>query len=73
MYVGILTFSNLLYTCISATQGILSGGRTIHLSGNNLNIGNMEYAVTLTNVDLVKSQVPLECTLLVCRLISRLI
>nr|XP_034305137.1 plexin-B2 isoform X1 [Crassostrea gigas] len=51
-------------TGISPTQGILSGGRTIHLSGNNLNIGNMEYAVTLTNVDLVKSQVPLECTLI---------
>lgn len=51
-------------TSIYPTKGILSGGRTIHLSGNNLNIGNMKYAVELTNVDQNKPQLPIGCTII---------
>lgn len=50
-------------TSIYPNQGILSGGRTIHLIGTNLNIGNMEYKVELTNVESSKSQVPVGCTM----------
>nr|XP_034305133.1 plexin-B2 [Crassostrea gigas] len=51
-------------TGIYPTQGILSGGRTIHLIGTDLNIGNMECAVELTNVESSKSQVPVGCTII---------
>lgn len=50
-------------TSIFSSQCILSGGRTIFLKGTNLNIGNMEYAVELTYLDVVKSQVPVGCTM----------
>uniref|UniRef100_A0A8W8LTF4 Sema domain-containing protein n=1 Tax=Magallana gigas TaxID=29159 RepID=A0A8W8LTF4_MAGGI len=51
-------------TDIKPKQGILSGGRTIHLSGTNLNIGNMKYAVELINVDKNKPQLPIGCTII---------